>query len=151
MILPSDFLILFLISHFLVLMPVMHYFCLCPETDPEWACTCMCPMCAARKGHISNPHNLHSDAPSAIRPHGAFVHRGFAAIMNSRLVKIPIISVETMSCKCGGQVKNIASDIKPFIPVLFFGVLIAIKAFKLISGYLLSHLEIFLPPQIRPG
>ncbi len=142
--LPSLVFVLFLTLHFLVLMPVLHYFCLCPEVDPEWKCTCMCAKCAARKANSGSSRQLLSKAHPAIKPHNP-------PVMNSRFLEIPNISVETMACKCGGEVKNIAAEIKAFIPMLFFGILISTIAFKLISRYFRLHPEIFLPPQKRPG
>ena len=144
--------VLFLTFHFNVLMPVMHYACFCPEVDPEWKCTCMCAKCAARKANTGSARNLLSNVHPAKKPHTTFVSiGGYAIVMNSRFLEIPNISVETMACKCGGEVKNIAAEIKAFIPMLFFGILISTIAFKLISRYFRLHPEIFLPPQKRPG
>jgi hypothetical protein len=143
--------ILFLTFHFLLLTPVIHYFCLCPQDDPKWVCTCNCAKCSARRADTGGLHQLNSDPYSGKNPHKGCAISGTAGVTKSRSLEIPDISVETMSCQCKKETKNTVAELKPFIPMLFFLVLIALKAFKFISRYRFFHLEIFLQPQTRPG
>lgn len=143
--------ILFLTFHFLLLTPVIHYFCLCPQVDPKWVCTCNCAKCSARRANTSDLHQLNSDPYSGKNSHKGRAISGYAGVMKSRSIEIPDISVETMSCQCKKETENIAAELKPFIPMLFFLVLIALNAFKFIPRYRFFHLEIFLQPQTRPG
>jgi hypothetical protein len=71
--------------------------------------------------------------------------------MNNRLLEIQNISVETMSCQCGGAAESIAAQLKAFIPMLFVGMLISALTFDLTSRYFRLHPDIFLPPPNRPG
>ena len=143
--------ILFLTFHFLLLTPVIHYFCLCPQVDPDWVCTCNCAKCSARRAGTGDLHRLNSDPYSGKNPHKACAIPGYAGVIKSRSLEIPEISVETMSCQCKKEAKNTVAELKPFIPMLFFLVLIALKAFRFISRYHFFRLEIFLQPQTRPG
>lgn len=143
--------ILFLTFHFLVLSPVIHFFCLCPQADPKWVCTCNCAKCSARRASTGGLHQLDSDPNSKQTSHKGCAIPGIAGVMEKRSLAIPNISVETMSCQCKEETQNTTAELKPFIPMLFFLVQIAPKAFKLISRYLFFHLEIFLQPQTRPG
>lgn len=144
--------ILFLTLHFLVLLPVIHYACLCPEVDPDWKCTCMCAKCAARKSQAGRPADLITLTSSAKKPHHGLVGRsGYAPIDKGRLLGIPGVSVETMACDCKGMSKNIASELKVFIPMLIFGILISTIAYNLILSNSRLYPAEFLPPFERPG
>jgi hypothetical protein len=150
--LPSLLCIFFLTLHFLVLVPVMQYFCLCPEGEHQQECTCMCRKCAARKARTGSSLNLLSKAHPAKKPNTLLVSSGGRSLsMNNRLLEIPNISVETMSCQCGGAAESIAAQLKAFIPMLFVGMLISALAFDLTSRYFRLHPDIFLLPHQRPG
>jgi hypothetical protein len=150
--LPSLLCIFFLTLHFLVLVPVMHYFCLCPEGNHQGECSCMCRKCAARKARTGSSRNFLSKAPPAKKPHAPLVGSGgYAFSMDTRFLEIPNISVETMSCQCGGAAESIAAQLKAFIPMLFVGMLISALAFDLTSRYFRLHPDIFLPTHQRPG
>jgi hypothetical protein len=150
--LPSLLCIFFLTSHFLLLMPVMQYFCLCPEGNHQPECTCMCRKCTARKARTGSSRNLLSNARPAKKPHTLLAgSSGHSLSMNNRLLEIPNISVETMSCQCGGAGDSIAAQLKAFIPMLFVGILISALTFDLTSRYVRLHPDIFLPPPNRPG
>ena len=143
--------ILFLTFHFLLLTPVIHYFCLCPQDDPKWVCTCNCAKCSARRANTSDLHHLDSNPYPVKNPQNGCAIPGYGGVMKRGPLKIPNISIETMSCQCKKEAKNTVGELKLFIPMLFLLILFAPNAFKLISRYLFFHLEIFLQPQTRPG
>jgi hypothetical protein len=150
--LKSPIFIFFLTLHFLVLVPVMHYFCLCPEGNHQRECTCICQKCTARKARTGISRNLLSNAHPAKKPHTLLVSSGgYALPMNNRFLEIPNISVETMSCQCGSAAESIAAQLKAFIPMLIFGILISTIAFDLTSKYVRLHPDIFRLPPTRPG
>ena len=147
----SLFFIFFLTVHFLLFTPVVQYFCLCSEAVPTRGCTCNCAKCAARKGHEGSASNLTPVTRSAKFMSNGCAIPGTAGEMKTRTPEFPHISVETISCQCMKEVKNLLTELKLFIPVLFFGILVSQIALKLIWKYFWLYPEIFLPPQKRPG
>ncbi len=112
----------------------------------------MCRKCTARKARTGSSLYLLSNAHPAKKPHTLLVSSGSHSLsMDNRVLEMPNISVETMSCQCGGADDSIAAQLKAFIPTLFFGILISTIAFDLASRCFPLHLNIFLSPLNRPG
>ena len=112
----------------------------------------MCRKCADRRSHSGVSRNFISNAHPAEMTHTLLASRGEGALsINNRFLEIPNISVETMSCKCGGAAESIAAELKAFIPIFFLGIFIVHAAFKFLSKLPGLHSQILLPPQPRPG
>ena len=110
----------FLIFHFLCIAPVVNFLCLCPQNDPNWECTCNCSKCTKRRQSTSL--SFHLSATKDTLKTSILSCKGNSCKLKNRAASkgiLPAMPVESGSCNCRHQSKEVSKDIKQFIPMPF--------------------------------
>ena len=148
----SSIIIPFLIFHFLCVAPVVNFLCLCPQNDPDWECNCNCSKCTQRRQSTSL--SFHFSSAKNIQKGLAVSCKGDLCKLNNRPASkgiLPTMPVESGSCNCRHQSKEVSKDIKQFIPIPFVAELTDNPVQVIEPAEIMLISEYFPHPFERPG